>query len=432
MSGELEITGGGAIAVDPEQMRAVAERMSAVAARLADAGESIRRAHHTLSAAWSAAARLDLAALGATARALTDGGEELKSDAVGTGIMADAFELADLRARHEMLSIRQPAEADRLQERIDELVASYPELDAMATHITASWRTGAMQGLLDQPIDRMTLGPWRYFGLFGMIYRGLLHAIASDRGVLPAGERLRGTPPPVTVDEVSRRPVAAAPHTLTQLARRIPGGETQVAVEKRTHRDGSQSFAVYVDGTRKVLVGEDPWDMGSNWDLYVDREPAAAHAAVLEALVQAGAEPGQRVDMVGYSQGGAIVASVAMSGIYETRRVMLIGSPVVPTLAENQTLVHVRHTDDPVGTGLTAGGPAGSTGAVDSVAIAREYATGNELSSASAHPFSGYLDTLALAERSGDARIAALEASLRAEADDIVAVERTEYRASRP
>jgi hypothetical protein len=136
--------------------------------------------------------------------------------------------------------------------------------------------------------------------------------------------------------------------------------------------------------------------------------------------------------MVGYSQGGAVVASLAMSGVYETKRVALIGSPVVPSLSQTQTLIHLRHTDDPVGSGLTAGGPSGTTGAADSVAITREYVTGGELSSAAAHPLDGYLETFALAERSGDPRIDALETSLGADADDIVSVERTEYRATRP
>lgn len=434
MSGELEITSGGAISVDPEQMRAVADRMSAAAARLADAGESVRRAHQTLSSAGSGSVHVDLSALWGAAEALSDHADALASDAVGTGIMADAFELADLRSRQEMLSIEHPAAAERLQDRIDELIASYPGLDAMAASITTAWERRSQEGMLDRWLDTFALGTMRLSALVPMhvLTRMLGDATEAAGSVLP-GKRLTGGPPPVAVAQVSRSSVGGSATTLTQLVQRLPGGEAQVAVEKRTHGDGSVSFIAYIDGTRSLtFAGDDPWDMGSNWDLYAAGEQSAAYAATLEALTLAGAEPGARVDVVGYSQGAAIAGAVAMSGVYETSRVMIVGSPTVPVLDEDQTLIRAFHTDDPVGAGLSGGGPAAATGSAESVTISREYSTHRDATSVQSHLRDAYDQTLDLADESGDARVVALRERLEAEAADIVSVERTEYRATRP
>lgn len=432
MSGELEITGGGAIAVDSEQMRAVSERMAAAAARLADAGESVRRAHQTLSATWSAETRVDRSALWAGAQALSDEADALSSDAVGTAIMADAFELADLRARQEMLAIRRPAEADRLQLRIDELVASYPDLDSMAVQLTASWERRSQEGLFRQWGDQLVAfaRPMLAFGITALMRD--MDRRPHAYGVLPKGTRLHGPPSPVTVTRIARSTPASTAGALSQLVKRIPKGEAQIAVEKRMHRDGSVSFVGYADGTRSLLGADDPWDMSSNWDIYMDREQGASYHAFVQALKLAGAEPGQRVDLVGYSQGGAVVSSVAMSGVFDTSTVVLVGSPVVPSLGEDQTLVRFFHTDDPVGSGLTGGGPAHATGGPDSVTVSREYAHGASPFSVVGHPFDAHLETIRMAEDSGDVRVEAVTAGLRADAADIVSVERMEFRATRP
>jgi len=434
MSDDLQITGGGAIAVDPEQMRAVSDRMAAVAARLSDAGESVRRAHRSLTAAWSAATRLELSALWAIAQRLADEGEALASDAAGTAIMADAFELADLRAEQEMLSIERPAAADRLQTRIDELLASNDQLDAMAVTLTSRWQRSSTTGLFGQSLDAIVWGAFSMqAALPAWILAGLLRSSTKAAGTIPSGTGITGGAPPVAVRQVSRSSVDGSAVTLKQLVTRLPGGKAQVAVEKRTHVGGAVSFVAYIDGTRRMVSGgDDPWDMESNWDLYVDREQSAAYAATVEALRLAGAEEGDHVDLVGYSQGAAIAGAVAMSGIYETPRVMIVGSPTVPSLHTDQTLIRVFHTDDPVGAGLTAGGPPSATGSPESITVSREYMTKNELSSVPAHFRDAYDETIAQADTSGDARVNSLHESLRAEADDIVSVERMEFQATRP
>lgn len=434
MSGDLQITGGGAIAVDPDQMRAVSDRMAAVAARLADAGESVRRAHRVLAATRSAPTCIDLSALWVTAHRLADESADLASDAAGTAIMADAFELADLRAEQEMLSIRRPTEADRLQTRIDELLASNEQLDTMALTLTSTWQASSTTGLFDQSLDSIAWGAYSMHAALPMrMLVGMLRDGTAAAGTVPRGTVITGAAPPVAVRRVSTSSVTGSAVTLTQLVTRLPGGAAQVAVEKRTHAGGAVSFVAYIDGTRRMTSGgSDPWDMGSNWDLYVDREQSAAYAATVEALRLAGAEEGARVDLVGYSQGAAIAGAVAMSGMYRTPRVMIVGSPAVPSLGADQTLIRIFHTDDPVGAGLTAGGPAHATGSPQSITVSREYATKNELSSVPSHFRDAYDETISRADASGDARVRSLHASLRAEAGDIVSVERMEFQATRP
>lgn len=430
----VEITGGGAIAVDPYEMRAVADRMAATVARLSAAADDLRRAHHSLSSTRGAGIRAVVDGLWAAAQRLTDEANELADDARGTATMADAFELADLRSEQQLLAVERPVEAAQLQDRIDELVASHPALDAMALQLTAAWERSSVEGMLDAPVDRLVeVLLDSAVGVPLWLLTPLLARVTTSASTIMNGTRLSGVAPPVLVRPVSTKRIDGAATTLAQLTKRLPGGDAQVAVEKRTHADGAVSFVAYVDGTRTLRSGfEEPWDSGSNWDLYVDREQSAAYAATMEALRQAGAEPGSHVDLVGYSQGGAIAAAVAVSGVYSTSRVMTVGSPTVPVLGAEQTLIRVVHPDDPVGAGLTSGAPAASIGSSDSMTISRGDASDWKPSTFGAHFRDAYDETLARADASGDVRVERMHETLRSEADDIVAVERTEFHATRP
>ncbi|SJN17406.1 hypothetical protein FM104_01385 [Microbacterium esteraromaticum] len=435
MSGELNITAGGAVSVDSEAFRAVGVRLESVAEQLSRAGELVGRARHTLvqlaessrfrlSEIWACAARLQQLAVEAT------------DDATGTQIMADVFELVELRAEQQALAVNQPRAAFALQPRIEALLQAYPQTENMATTLVAGWSTDRFEGLFEQPIDQLLLAS-------GVTYGGLLpimlSAVISDKvvsatskGSLPFGASLQGEAPPVHVSESSRKLVDGGPRTLTEALERIPKEDAQIRIEKRTYADGSADFIAYLDGTRSFLSGtEQPWDMGSNWDMYVDQERAASYEATMKALEMAGAEPGDRVDFVAYSQAGMIADHAAMSGPYETKMVVSVGNPVQPSLGADQTLVELRHTDDPVGTALSAGGSFGGTGASDSITITREAAHGLVESSFHAHLFDKYLETAQMADASGDVRIEALQKTL-ADRDTAVTVEQVDYVAKRP
>ncbi|WP_336644662.1 hypothetical protein [Microbacterium sp. USHLN186] len=432
MSDDIRITSGGAIEADPAAFRAVGDRMTALAARAGGAADLLRRAQHALTCADDPATQLRAGAISASASELEQLATALAADAEGTRVMADCYELADLRARQQMLSVHRPAQAQALQQRIDELAASYAPLDGMATQLVAGWAKSAQQGLFDQPADvavAAVLGwsttlPARH--MLGVIRRNPL-----SFGVIPEGEHLAGPMPEVTVTRLSERQVPEAARTMTETLSRIPRGEAQVAVERRTHADGSSSYAVYIDGTREFLEREEPWDMASNWQLYAQREKSASYAAVMRALELAGAQPGDRVDAVGFSQGGAVAGHVAMSGVYDVQLVTLVGTPTVPSLASDQTLVHLVHTDDLVGAGLTGGGPPGRTGSDASFTVSREFADGARLTSLAAHSVDAYSQTTRRAEASGDPRVQAYNARLAREAEQVVTVQRTEFTAQR-
>jgi len=432
VSGELNISAGGAISVDPDEMRVVADRMLRVAAVLEDAKRIVEEGYGALCQVPRIVSRVDLGGLPACAGRLSRIAAGLSEDAAGTRLMADVFELADLRAQHEMLSISHPDEAMALQERMDELLASDARVDGMALSLAAGWEDASQEGLLAQWGDGAVGAALPSIGVGSVLAMRLMNDGPYRYGLLAKGTRLHGPPPPVVVKRVAATPVTAAPRSLGDIAARIPKERGQVAVEKRTHRDGRVSYDVYVDGTRSVTPGDEPWDMGSNWDLFMDRRMSASYGALELALEQAGVAPGDTVNLNGYSQGGLAAGPLAMSGLYDTERVTLIGTPTVPSLAPDQTLIHVFHTDDPVGSGLTGGGQTGTTGSSESVTISREAATSGEFSSAGAHFFDSYLDTLALADASEDPRIVALHEQLRVEAADIVSIERTVYEAKRP
>lgn len=433
MSGDLNISAGGAICVDPEALRAAADRMSSAAARLQDCADLAWRGHAMLRQVPDAAVGGHLDGLASDARTVQALSDELTDDADGTRVMADAFELADLRARLAMTQVADPRAAQVMQDRIDELAATRDNLGDMATQVTSRWERHKQDGLLNQWGDGLIGTVWPNIGLFTLATMAEMRRHPQKYGLLPDGTSLSGTAPPVAVTQVARTEVVAgAPRSLTGVLSRIPKADGQIAVEKRTHRDGHVSFDLYVDGTRALADRTEPWDMGSNWDLFMDREKGASFVAVQQALKAAGARAGSEVNMNGYSQGGLDVSPLVVSGFYETGRVVLVAPPVVPLVGDDVELIHLVHTGDPVGSGLTGGGPGFTLGSPDSLTISRDATTGSEFSSFKGHLFDAYEETARQAEASGDPRIHALSDRLQAEAEDIVAVERLEFQAVRP
>lgn len=436
MSGDLNITSGGAVSVDSEAFRAIGDRLSRAADTVRDAGEKARRASRLLALRPSLPGLIDPWEIGACGDRLERIADEMRQDAAGMRMMADVFELVELRAEQEALRIARPEEALELQDRIDALVRSDPAVEDRATMLVDAWKDHRFDGLLEQPIDRVLMATGLTGGLLLPSILGI--ALAARPGgsvrnaVLPTGTALTGPRPPVTVEMTSRSVVGGAPRDLTQALQRLPKDDPQIRIEKMTYRDGSTRYLAYLDGTRTVLPGtQQPWDMGSNWDVYMDRERSASSEATRKALELAGARPGDRVDVVGYSQAGMIVDHLAMSGVYDTGLVVTVGDPTQASLAPDQMLVELRHTDDPIGSGLSGGGSAGGTGSPDSFSVTREAAHGLAESSLSAHSFDEYLETARLADASGDVRVGKLREYL-AGLDQAVRVERMDFTATRP
>src|SRR5690606_1955854 len=196
-------------------------------------------------------------------------------------------------------------------------------------------------------------------------------------------------------------------------------------VEKYTMPNGANRFVLYSRGTQSLDPNE-PFDMTSNIELYTGDE-SASYAATVEALEAAGARPGDEVDVYAHSQGAMNAAYLSSQSEFDVRVQVTAGSPVHPTVPEDQLLIELRHTDDVVSS-LAGGGSPGGTGAPDSLVITRD---GDPFDiGVPAHLMGSYTQTAEMVDASGDVRLEALRDRWR-ELNDAVTIESTEYVARR-
>lgn len=425
MSEGIEISRGGAIAVDTEELRRVGARVRTLGAEV---GEIARRLTATVAALDGLGIRGR--GIGAAVPAISAAATDLDEAGVGAALMGDAYEVVELRARADALALSDAGEAMALRGDADRIIAAHPAAGPAAASLIAGWEQRRFAGFAPSP--RL---PWPgepAFGLAGLLAPLWLAAVGgAGKGVVPrvplaprSGE-VRVDPSPAAV-------VVAPPATLSETAARIPSTSAQVRVETYTMADGSRRFVAYVDGTRRLLPGEEPWDMGSNATAYLGHEESDSYLATVAALRDAGAGEGDPVDLVGYSQGGMVVGLVAQSGDFDVRTVVTFGSPIAPELPDGVLGVTLRHTDDLVGS-LSAGGAAAGTGAAGSIVIERVGAPGEggldpELA---AHRLDAYRATAELADGSGDPRVGAVHRRL-GELGEAVDIRAVDYTASRP
>ncbi|WP_243228547.1 hypothetical protein [Microbacterium sp. CIAB417] len=425
----VEILRGGAIAVDTEALRDVAVRLGPIAAGVSAAADAARQAHRWIVQTTGLSAGVDTAELWAVADRLAALRTRIDEVASGTGLMADVYELVELRAEHDALLLTDAAAADAVQMRIEDLEATDERLATMADALAVQWEQARFEGL-DSQFDLATTVTGANFGAITAIAAAL--GTSARFGVLPPGSTLKGTADPVRVAPVQTSQPVAPPASLADAMRRFPQSEgAQVRVETYTFADGSKQYAAYIKGTQSGLYGAgEPWDMKSNTELYTGRV-SASYQATLDALRQAGAEPGDVVDVYGYSQGGMVAANLAMSDEFEVRTTVLAGSPNVPALDADQTLIRLSHTDDVVNSLAGGGWPAG-TGSDDSLVIRREGDPGFSVKDLilEPHMIENYVETAELADASGDVRLEAYRDRLRVLAD-AVSIESTEYAADR-
>lgn len=434
-AGDLEIEHGGAIAVDTEQLREVGARLRTVSARYEEARDALVRAGALIASSADPSSRVDVDALRRSGERVGELAAEIENACTGTLLMADAFEVVELRAQAEALALADAAAASDVQARADAMIADDERVGRMADWLIAGWKRQRFEGLGDQ------------YDLGGMLppvfLVGALVGLASGYGkVRPAvaGSEAPGVKAPtsVPVDPVHVIPVKTStprpPDDLAGAFRRIPGGGAQVAVEKYTMVGGTTRYVAYVSGTQSSLLSlkkdAEPWDMNSNIELY-QGATSASYQATLDALAAAGVEPGDRVDVVAHSQGGMIATRLAVESEYEVSMQITAGSPTEPTLREEQTLIQLRHTDDVV-SALAAGGSAEGTGSADSFTASRvgDPGDGVEDLRLKTHGLETYIETAEMVDASTDPRAVALDAYWD-ELGRAVEVERTEYRAER-
>jgi hypothetical protein len=289
-----------------------------------------------------------------------------------------------------------------------------------------AWLLRRFRGLGDQ----FDLG-----GLLPPVFlTGALIGTTSGMAKVREGMVLGGRPDPVIVQPVATsRP--SAPADLRAALGRLPHARgAQVAVERYTMPDGARRYVAYLGGTRNSSPfqagGVEPWDVKSNLELYTGTR-SASYQATLDALDAAGAKPGDRVDLVAYSQSGLIAAHLSMESEYDVGMQITVGSPTEPTLRDDQTIVQIRHSDDMV-SALAEGGSTEGTGSPDSFTARRvgDPGAGPQDLSLQAHDIDTYRETARLIDTSADPRAEALD-DYWVELDRATRVERTEFRAER-
>ena len=485
----MEITHGGIVAVDPDELRAMAGRVRADAAAVQVAREELLEIPALVEAS-GLAARLPLGGLGAvwTATGRLDAIDSaLDEVASATATMADVFEIAELHARRQMPGLTDPEVVKGTLHRIEEILARNPRLVRMQRELRESWAQGAFEGFAGVPGAALSeaqgsagdllasLSPALQMALLdgGATEAGLsqgalllLMLLAPGLGQTPRAP-LGPTPGVVLVDGVAgpgapgrgavgprpgdllltrtrspgrsaegtgaagALPVPAAPASLSEAISRIPFGEgPQVRVEDYVLADGSTRFVAYVDGTRPGRPDSEPWDMRSNVQAYLERKESDSYKATVAALRAAGVDEKTPVDLVGYSQGGMNVDLIAQSGAFNVQGVFTIGSPVEPALSGDVMHVAVRHTDDPVA-GLAGGGRPDGSGSLQSVVITRTAVPGHGVDvGMPAHQLGEYQETVRQAEQSGDPRMAAVRDRFAAY-DGASLIDSTDFTATR-
>lgn len=424
IGGGLGIDHGGAISVDPEVLRDVGRRTDAVASRYADARRAVLAAYGAIVGAPGLSASIDTVGLWAVGDRAADLEAECRDAAQRTLLMADVYEYVELSVGAEARALS--GDESSVARRMERLEASDARIPGMAKSLIADWQARRYEGL-DRQFD--------FQGLLAPLFFGAaLVGSYGGRGVIPRGAVLTGGADPVRVSPVATSTPASAPVGIAGSLRRMPAAPgSQIAVEKYTFADGTARYLAFVKGTQASAPwdagGEDPWDMASNVQLY-DGQTSSSYLATLAALEQAGARPGDEVDIVAHSQGAMIAGYVAMEGEYDVKLVVTAGSPVDPTLDDDQTLVALGYTDDPV-RALAGGGQPSGTGSVDSVTITREDDPGFWLTDPlDPHMLDTYVELAEEADKSGDPRIEAIDGVWR-ELDGAEVIERTEYRARR-
>ncbi len=425
-SGELRVDHGGAIAVDTAQLREIGRRIAQAAGLYRTARESLGRASALISAEPAACPQIDVGALRRSRDRLGELGDELENAATGTLVMADAYEVVELRARAKALALTDEAAAAAAQARLERLLRQDERIGTMADRLVAGWEERRFDGLGDQYDLAGVLPP--------LFLSGALIGLGTKLGKVLPGRPLQGAGDPVRVTAVATSTPRRGPKSLSGALGRMPSGRAQVAVEKYTMPGGESRYVAYVKGTQESAPwragGAEPWDMKSNTELYQGRR-SASYRATLDALAAAGVRAGDRVDVVAHSQGGMIAARLAMEGDVDVAMQITAGSPQEPTLTDEQTLIQLRHSDDVV-SALAAGGSAEGTGSPFSFTASRvgDPHDGFQDLTLETHGLESYRETAALVDASDDPRAEALDGYW-AELADAVRVERTEFRAER-
>lgn len=151
----------------------------------------------------------------------------------------------------------------------------------------------------------------------------------------------------VGVTRVSGVRVASAPQGVEERLARVPEGD-QVRIEKYEAPGRPPRYVVYVGPTETFspMVTSEPWDLSSNVGGVAGLDAGSLRATEL-AMRDAGIGSSDRVQFVGFSQGGLIATMLASSPEWNAAGLTTFGAPAGNiTLPDGLTGMAVRNTDD--------------------------------------------------------------------------------------
>lgn len=151
----------------------------------------------------------------------------------------------------------------------------------------------------------------------------------------------------VGVTRVSSFPVSAAPQGVEGRLARVPEGD-QVRIERYDAPGRPSRYVVYVGPTETFspMVTTEPWDLSSNVGGVAGLDAGSLRATEL-AMRDAGIGSGDRVQFVGFSQGGLVATMLASSPEWNAAGLTTFGAPAGNiTLPDGLAGMAVRNTDD--------------------------------------------------------------------------------------
>ena len=210
----------------------------------------------------------------------------------------------------------------------------------------------------------------------------------------------------VRTTRIATAPVTA-PSNIRDLAARMPATSStgpQMRIEKYGGDEGAPSYIVYLGGTvdMNAMPAGEAFDMTSNVESMSAGDGASYRAAV-EAMSDAGIQPGDPVLEVGYSQGGLLAVQLEQSGEYNVQGVVTLGSPVGQLETTAPTLT-IAHTEDLV----PALGGLDTASADDRVLVRRTLYDDAPIPAGDAFPshnLGAYRETAGLVDASTDPRV---------------------------
>lgn len=256
--------------------------------------------------------------------------------------------------------------------------------------------------------------------------------LGSSAGMIVAASHPAGAlaETAVSVTRLGRTTLVSPASGYADRASRVPEGAAQVRIERYRQRDKPDRFEVYIGGTRDFspIPRTEPWDMTSNVDAIAGIDAGSTRVA-REAMASAGVTASTPVIFTGYSQGGLVAADLAASGSFDTKGLYTLGAPAAQVaVPPSIPWVAIEHTDDLV--------PAvgGTWASADPVLVRRELFAGRPVDTSvafPAHQLDAYRQTAALADGSGERRLVASVTGFESFGEGATSVESTLYRGRR-